>query len=85
MPTWLWIAGIFIALTIVAVVVRTRKQKPLEPVDLEFDMRALKQIKHESEQAKKIAKTRELANRQYSSSKTRMDDDDPPGPGFFDG
>ncbi len=85
MPIWVWVViGVFIVFTAAAVVIRTLKPKQFEPVELEFDMRALKLIKpEESAQARKVAKTKELLGRQYSSSKTRMDDADPPSPGFF--
>jgi hypothetical protein len=84
MPIWLWVVvAICIALTALAVIARARKPKEFDPVDLEFDMRALKQANTESAKALKIARTRELAERQHSSSKTKIDDDDPPIPGFF--
>ena len=76
MPIWLWIVvGVFIVLTAVAVVIRALKPREFEPLEMEFDMRALKQVKVESEQERKIAKTRELAKRQYSTHQTKRPDD----------
>ncbi|HEX7645383.1 MAG TPA: hypothetical protein VF472_24545 [Burkholderiaceae bacterium] len=84
MPIWFWIVlAICIALIVAAVIVHVLKPREFEPVDLEFDMRAVKQVQRETEQERKIARTRELAQRQYSESKTKIDDDDPPIPGFF--
>ncbi|HEX8954838.1 MAG TPA: hypothetical protein VF798_01105 [Burkholderiaceae bacterium] len=77
MPIWFWIVvAICVALTAAAVIVHVLKPK-------EFDMRAVKQVHQETEQQRKIARTRELAERQYSKSKTKIDDEDPPLPGFF--
>ena len=84
MPIWLWIVvAICIVFTAAAVVVHVLKPKEFEPVDMDFDMRAVKRVQQETEQQRKIARTRELAQRQYSTSKTKIDDDDPPSPGFF--
>ncbi len=84
MSIGLWVVvGICSVLTVAVAIIRALRPKQFDPVELDFDMRALKQIKQESEKERKVAKTRELANRQYSTSKARMDDDNPPGPDFF--
>ncbi len=72
MPIWLWIVvAICIILTAGAVVAHALRPKQFEPLDLEFDMRAVKRVQQETEQERKIARTRELAQRQYSTSKTQ--------------
>lgn len=85
MSIWAWVVvGVLSVLTVAVAIARALKPRQFEPVDLEFDMRALKLAKpEESEHARKVAKTKELLNRQYSTSKTKMDDADPPKPGFF--
>ena len=68
MSIGLWI-GIAIAVVavVLAAVIRSLRPKQFEPVEMEFDMRALKQIQSQAESKSadmaKLVKQRELNNR----------------------
>jgi hypothetical protein len=59
-------AGILIAAVVAAVIMRTFWPRRLEPVEMEFDLRAAKLPDDMAEKSLELARTRQLANRRYS-------------------
>jgi hypothetical protein len=69
--TWLAVGGCFLVVIIVfAAIMRVIRPPRLEPVEMEFDLRAAKLPDEMATKAADLARTRHLANRRYSLRKS---------------
>lgn len=72
MATWIWIAvTAFAGLILVVGILRLVRPPKFEPVELDFDLRAVKSHDPVAADALKLARTRELAKRHYSLHKRK--------------
>ena len=64
MSIWVWIGvGVAAVAVVLAAVIRSLRPKQYEPVETDFDLRALKRAESESSDAQKQARMREVNKR----------------------